>query len=43
MYVKSEGLLGDIEKLMFCIIQCKIKMGFSKALKANVLHHPVQA
>ena len=25
MSVNPEGLLGDIEKLMFCIIECKLK------------------
>ena len=26
MSVKPEGLLGDIKTLMFCIIQCKLKI-----------------
>ena len=26
MSVKLEGLLGDIKTLMFCIIQCKLKI-----------------
>ena len=26
MSVKPKGLLGDIKKLMFCIIQCKLKI-----------------
>ena len=26
MSVKPEGLLGEIKKLMFCIIQCKLKI-----------------
>ena len=29
MSVKPEGLLGDIKTLMFCIIQCKLKMCIS--------------
>ena len=29
MSVKPEGLLGDIKKLMFFIIQCKLKVWFS--------------
>ena len=29
MSVKPEGLLGDIKTLMFCIIQCKLKIWIS--------------
>ena len=29
MSVKPEGLLGDIKMLMFCIIQCKLKIWIS--------------
>ena len=29
MSVKPEGLLGDIKTLMFCIIQCMLKIGIS--------------
>ena len=29
MSMKSEGLLGDIKTLVFCIIQCKLKICIS--------------
>ena len=32
MSVKPEGLLGDIKTLMFCIIQCKLKIWISNLI-----------